>query len=159
MKLIDLLIDNNIQWPEGAAGDATRYSPAEGILRSLDYCIEECESLAKQLMSTFDEDEALTLAEQTFSTEINEQLAEDIIQYASRLHSRYQQTESGVTALVNALEQIERWDGFPSTNETWEGSGRPVSYSAAFGSNGERDFMRGVAKAALANYHKHKGAL
>lgn len=34
------------------AGDATRYSPAEGILRSLDYCTEECERLAKQLMST-----------------------------------------------------------------------------------------------------------
>ena len=59
-----------------------------------------------------------------------------------------------VTALVDALEQIERWDGFPSTNETWEGSGKPVSYSAAFGSNGERDFMRGVAKAALAAYRE-----
>jgi len=33
------------------SGDATRYSPIEGELRSLDYCIEECESLAKQLMS------------------------------------------------------------------------------------------------------------
>ena len=102
----------------------------------------------------FDENEALALAERTFSTEINEQLASDIIQYASRLHSRYQQSESDVTTLVEALEQIKHWDGFPSTNETWEGSGKPVSYSAAFGSNGERDFMRGVAKAALANYYK-----
>lgn len=92
-------------------GDTTRYNPTEGILRSLDYCIEECESLAKQLMST-----------------------------------------DPVVALVTALEQIERWDGFPSTNETWEGSGKPVSYSAAFGSNGERDFMRGVASVALAAY-------
>ena len=61
-----------------------------------------------------------------------------------------------VLALVEALEQIKRWDGFPSTNESWEGSGKPVSYSAAFGSNGERDFMRGVAKAALAAYYKQK---
>lgn len=30
------------------AGDATRYS--KGKLRSLDYCIEECEKLARQLM-------------------------------------------------------------------------------------------------------------
>lgn len=33
------------------AGDITRYNPTEGQLRCLDYCIEECESLAKQLMS------------------------------------------------------------------------------------------------------------
>lgn len=84
----------------------------------MDYCIKECESLARQLKST-----------------------------------------DPVVALVDALEQIERWDGFPSTNETWEGSGKPVSYSTAFGSNGERDFMKGVAKAALANYHKQKGDL
>lgn len=32
------------------SGDATRYSTA-GILRSLEYCMEECESLARQLMS------------------------------------------------------------------------------------------------------------
>ena len=108
--------------------------------------------------NTFDEDEALSLAERTFSTEIDEQLASDIIQYANQLRNRYQvkqQTESDVTALVGALEQIERWDGFPSTNETWEGSGKPVSYGVAFGSNGERDFMRGVAKAALAAYCEH----
>lgn len=55
-----------------------------------------------------------------------------------------------VAALVEALEQIERWDGFPSTDKTWEGSGEPVSYGAAFGSNGERDFMREVARKALA---------
>lgn len=37
----------------------------------------------------FCEDTALSLAERTFSTEVDEQLAEDIIQYARRLHSRY----------------------------------------------------------------------
>lgn len=56
--------------------------------------------------------------------------------------------------LLEALEQIERWDGFPSTGKTWEGSGEPVSYGAAFGSNGERDFMREVARKALAAHRK-----
>ena len=71
----------------------------------------------------------------------------------------YEAMQAKCMRLVEALEQIERWDGFPSTNETWEGSGKPVSYSAAFGSNGERDFMRGVAKAALAACREQKGDL
>jgi hypothetical protein len=41
------------------AGDATRYFPAEGVLRSLDYCIEECESLASQLMAPFEDTKAI----------------------------------------------------------------------------------------------------
>lgn len=65
-----------------------------------------------------------------------------------------QQPSPDVTALVEALEQIERWDGFPSTGKTWEGSGEPVSYGAAFGSNGERDFMREVARKALSDFRK-----
>lgn len=61
-----------------------------------------------------------------------------------------------VAQLVEALEQIERWDAFPSTDKTWEGSGEPVSYGAAFGSNGERDFMRDVARKALAAHRKQQ---
>lgn len=41
------------------------------------------------VMVGFCEDTALSLAERTFSTEVDEQLAEDIIQYARRLHSMY----------------------------------------------------------------------
>ena len=37
----------------------------------------------------FCEDTALSLAERTFSTEVDEQLAEDVIQYARRLHGMY----------------------------------------------------------------------
>lgn len=37
----------------------------------------------------FCEDAALSIAERTFSTEVDEQLASDIIQYAQRLHSLY----------------------------------------------------------------------
>lgn len=33
------------------SGDSTKYSPRRGILRSLDYCVAQCEDLAKQLMS------------------------------------------------------------------------------------------------------------
>lgn len=53
---------DTIPWAEGSnffvgfdcahAGDATRFNPTGGVLRTLDYCIKECESLAKQLMST-----------------------------------------------------------------------------------------------------------
>ena len=59
-----------------------------------------------------------------------------------------------VAGLVEALRQIVRWDGFPSTGQTWPGTDRPISYCAAYGSNGERDFMRNVAADALATFHR-----
>lgn len=59
------------------------------------------------------------------------------------LRQRIQQLEA-------ALDRIARWFGeFPPTGDTWP-SGEPVSYGAAYGSNGERDYMRGIARAALA---------
>lgn len=54
-----------------------------------------------------------------------------------------------------ALTKIEKWFGeFPPTGEFWpktDGtiSDRPMSYGACFGSNGERDYMRSVARAPL----------
>lgn len=58
-----------------------------------------------------------------------------------------------IEALRAALEKIERWfDEFPETGKMWpakQGGGK-VSYGSAYGSNGERDFMRGVARDALA---------
>lgn len=52
--------------------------------------------------------------------------------------------------LVNALQKIARWhDEFPATGKTWD-DGTPMSYGAANGSNGERDYMRQVALDALA---------
>ncbi|TAK84344.1 MAG: hypothetical protein EPO20_14745 [Betaproteobacteria bacterium] len=48
-----------------------------------------------------------------------------------------------------ALERIERWFGeFPPTGHTWK-DGSTMSYGAAYGSNGERDYMRAVARQAL----------
>lgn len=53
-------------------------------------------------------------------------------------------------AVRAALEQIERWDGFPETGEFWDREKtQPISYGAQFGSNGERDFMREIARKAL----------
>jgi hypothetical protein len=52
----------------------------------------------------------------------------------------------------DALERIERWHGeFPATGRYWDEpeNTRPMSYSACYGSNGERDFMRQVAREAL----------
>jgi hypothetical protein len=46
-----------------------------------------------------------------------------------------------------ALRKIADWE-LPSTGETWP-SGGPVSYEANFGSNGVRDYIRSVARAAL----------
>ena len=47
------------------------------------------------------------------------------------------------------LERIAKWFGeFPPSNRAWD-DGTPMSYSAAFGSNGERDYMRGIALEAL----------
>lgn len=67
--------------------------------------------------------------------------------------------ESGDYALVSlkaasepleTLRRIARWHGeFPDSGMKW-GDGSVMSYSAAFGSNGERDFMRQLALAAIA---------
>lgn len=52
--------------------------------------------------------------------------------------------------MLAALQKIERWFGeFPDLGK--EGlDDRPVSFGARYGSNGERDFMRGIARAAIA---------
>ena len=51
--------------------------------------------------------------------------------------------------LETALKRIAKWFGeFPETERTWD-DGSPMSYSACYGSNGERDFMRQIAQEAL----------
>jgi hypothetical protein len=60
-----------------------------------------------------------------------------------------------VEKLEGALEKIERWHGeLPATGRFWDDSAgepkeRPMSYSAVYGSNGERDYMRAIAAQAL----------
>lgn len=58
--------------------------------------------------------------------------------------------------LIAALRKIEKWFGeFPETGKTWPESGNPMSYGACYGSNGERDFMRSVARDALKSVGKY----
>ena len=50
-----------------------------------------------------------------------------------------------------ALERISRWNGeFPPTGIFLKGTDETMSYGAAYGSNGERDYMRHVAGQVLA---------
>lgn len=54
-----------------------------------------------------------------------------------------------IKKLREALEIIEAWK-LPETGKFWNGDPkRPMSYRACFGTNGERDFMRSIAKKAL----------
>ena len=53
--------------------------------------------------------------------------------------------------LLAALAKIERWFGeFPDVPDRTR-PGETISYGFAYGSNGERDFMRGIARAAIAD--------
>ncbi len=57
--------------------------------------------------------------------------------------------QSPTAALVSALQRIAKWhDEFQETGQAWP-DGKPMSYGAAYGSNGQRDFMRKVAQDAL----------
>lgn len=62
------------------------------------------------------------------------------------------QRDAVIKELVEALERVERWNGeFPETGEFWDKEKtRPISYGAQWGSNGERDFMRNIARTAIA---------
>lgn len=87
----------------------------------------------------FCEDTALSLAERTFSTEVDEQLAEDIIQYARRLHSRYTapQPNPEVVKLVEALEQVIK--AAPSSGPLWHGSEQIVEARAALAAHRQQE--------------------
>lgn len=53
--------------------------------------------------------------------------------------------------LESALQRIAKWHGeFPVTGRFFDDKKIiPLSYGAAYGSNGERDYMRALAKEAL----------
>lgn len=70
----------------------------------------------------------------------------------TRLRAENAELAALVEAKDKALAKISRWKGeFPDIGKFWgDGSGRPVSYGANFGSNGERDYMRNIAGTALA---------
>jgi len=58
-----------------------------------------------------------------------------------------------IEALEAALRAVVEWD-MPETGKCWPNddgtqSDRPMSYSACYGSNGERDYIRTLARDAL----------
>ncbi len=57
--------------------------------------------------------------------------------------------EQALEMAKKTLRQINGWIGFPDTGERWP-NGQPMSYGACYGSNGERDYMRSIARDALA---------
>lgn len=125
-----------------AAGDAvvaleSRHHDAvsEAVYKAMLAAASEVE----QEPVAFDKDAALTMAERTFSTKIDEQLAVDIAQYAQRLHALYTATHPvpAVAALVEALERIGRYPR--------ESSDELSTYG-----------LREVARKALAAYRKQE---
>ncbi len=66
------------------------------------------------------------------------------------LLSNSDHTQPMNSRMLAALRRIERWFGeFPPTGQQWD-DGSPKSYFACYGSNGERDYMRSVARDAIA---------
>lgn len=55
----------------------------------------------------FCEDTALSLAERTFSTEVDEHLAEDVIQFAQRLYSLYSAQQQENNALLKDKARLD----------------------------------------------------
>ena len=73
-------------------------------------------------------------------------------QTAGRIKDELDKKDAKIEKLQAALSQVAAWEGFPETGLFWDSpeNTRPMSYSAAYGSNGERDFMRQIAREALA---------
>lgn len=126
------ILDYSVAIFEGLGDAAAISTTAEDVQRDIDHLIET----KGPKMERFG-----PLREQ------GEQLLADTLKLMRKVHSQRVATE----AMRAALEQIARWDGFPSTGEFWDAERtRPVSYGAANGSDGERDFMRGIAREAIA---------
>lgn len=59
-------------------------------------------------------------------------------------------TPDAIKLAIQKLEKIVAWNAFPVTNHFWDKEKtQRMSFGAANGSNGERDYMRGIAKEAL----------
>lgn len=75
---------------------------------------------------------------------VNE-LEEIILEQQELLHQRQIAKQN----LKQALVEIESW-AMPSTGKFWDNEKtRPTSYGTEYGSNGERDYIRSVARKAI----------
>jgi hypothetical protein len=63
--------------------------------------------------------------------------------------NNYEDQSATIAELVGVLQKIVNWE-IPQTSGRFWDDGQPMSYSAAYGSNGERDYMCKVAEDALA---------
>ena len=73
----------------------------------------------------------------------------ELFNYAQALDWHIDEIEKTKSDLLKLLQKIEKWE-MPVTNQFWDKDGKePISYSAAYGSNGERDYIKSIAKAAI----------
>lgn len=117
--------------------------------------------LVRSLLAHYDASPDLSLrAENERLKHDNSELlaAADADAYVARqLLVRATKAEEKLEEAAKVLEKIERWHGeFPETGQFWKNadgtdSDRTISYGAAYGSNGERDYMRSQARSFLAN--------
>lgn len=70
-------------------------------------------------------------------------------EFAEELRGHVGTLSQRVELLEAALKRIAAWDNFPRVPDR-ENPGETISYGYAYGSNGERDYMRKVARDALA---------
>ena len=146
--------------------DGTRVSiRAEGSLVTLRSVLYDSNSLENQAMGEqeyamsseiFGLKDRLTvteasLAEATARANTAEELLDKLTKQANEVFRIAVGWEKRATKAEVALRRIEKWFGeFPETGEFWDQEKqRPKSYATCYGSNGERDFMRGIAREAL----------
>lgn len=68
---------------------------------------------------------------------------------AEKYAALWQAAEAKAERYEKALKAIRDWQ-LPPTGQFYDNDkARPVSFSACYGSNGERDFMRNIANEAL----------
>lgn len=100
---------------EQLRGDYVEWEDYEALQAECENLRKDADRYRSQLETVqgepvaFCEDAALSIAERTFSTEVDERLASDIIQYAQRLHSLYAapqpaEQQPDATHLIEALE-------------------------------------------------------
>lgn len=54
-----------------------------------------------------------------------------------------------ILVAYEALQKVLKWE-MPVTGQFWDKEEKqPMSYAAAYGSNGERDYIKSIAKAAI----------
>ncbi len=94
--------------------------------------------------------EATVIGYQEINQELkaeNEKLKEELLKLVDSRDDSIEDLKLINEELVQALEIISNWN-LPDTGRTWD-DGTPMSYEAAYGSNGARDYIKSVASQAI----------